>query len=254
MTKRRLSATILALLCCVAAAAADADHQAVIDWSGWHALLRAHVADGQVDYDAIAGDPAFAATVADIADANLAGHERTAVLAFNINAYNVLAVKGILDGHSPRGGLGRLRFFYRHKYTVAGETLTLNKLEHERIRTLGEPRIHFAIVCASASCPPLRSEMYSVETLDQQLDDSARRFVNDPTKNRFDTDAGVAQLSKIFKWFDEDFEAAAESVQKYLADFVDDTETAEALRQGRFTVKYLAYDWSLNGSFSGEGR
>ena len=221
--------------------------EAVIDWSRWDAILHSNVIDGRVDHGAIAADPGFSATVADIAKADLAGQDRESLLAFSINAYNVLAVKGILDGHSPASSLGKLRFFYRDKYTIAGEELSLHAFEKEHIRTLDEPRIHFAIVCASASCPPLRSEAYLPQMLDEQLDDSARRFLNDSAKNRYDLDSGVAHVSKIFKWFAEDFEAAAGSVQRYMAAFVDDEEVAAALRKDRFKLRYLKYDWSLNG-------
>jgi hypothetical protein len=224
----------------------------VIDWSQWDTLLRAHVVDGRVDYDAIRDDSRFAATVARIATADLAGHDRTAVLAFYINSYNVLAVQGILQGRSPKTNLGKLRFFYRDKYTVAGDELSLNRLEHHRIRPLGEPRIHFAIVCASASCPPLRSEAYTIESLDHQLDDNARTFLNDPNKNRIDIEAGVAHLSKIFKWFRKDFEEAAGSVQSYVAGFIDDPLAAQSLREDRLRVRYLDYDWSLNGTYRPE--
>jgi len=245
---------ICALTICVTAAVGWAsDSSAVIDWSAWDAVLRTHVNDGVVDYDGIAAEPGFSTTVESIARARLDGHERDARLAFLINAYNVLAVKGILDGSSPRTAFGKLRFFYRDKYVVAGDSLSLNSLEHDRIRPLGEPRIHFAIVCASASCPILRSEAFVPDRLDAQLDDSAHRFVNDPSKNRFDLDLGVVQLSKIFKWFDEDFEADG-GVKRFVARFVADEEVAEALRDASLEVGFLDYDWSLNGSFSGAGR
>ncbi len=221
--------------------------EAVIDWTRWDAILHENVMDGRVDYDAIAADPGFTATVADIAKADLAGHDRRSLLAFSINAYNALAVKGILDGHSPASSFGRLRFFYRDKYTVAGESLSLHAFENEHIRTFEEPRVHFAIVCASASCPPLRSEAYVPQKIEEQLDDNARLFLNDSAKNSYDLDSGVARVSKIFKWFAEDFETAAGGVQRYIASFVDDEEVAAALHEGAFKLRYLDYDWSLNG-------
>jgi hypothetical protein len=229
------------------------NREAVIDWNHWDDILTAHVVDGHVDYDAIAGDEGFEATVRDIAAASLEGQDRDAVLAFYINAYNVLAVQGILDGHSPTGSFGKLRFFFRDKYTVAGERMNLDNLEDKRIRALGEPRIHFAIVCASASCPKLRSEAFLPGRLEEQLEASTRAFVNDTTKNRFDPDSGVARVSKILKWFDKDFEAAG-GVQGFLAGYVDDDRVARALREQRLKLKYLDYDWSLNGSFEGSGR
>ncbi|MDX2438829.1 MAG: DUF547 domain-containing protein, partial [Acidobacteriota bacterium] len=141
-------------------AAAEGSLEAVIDWTAWDGILREHVVDGRVDYDAIAADPQFEETVEAIATADLAGQGALSVLAFHINAYNVLAIRGILDGSSPRSAFGKLRFFYRDKYLIAGETLSLHAYEHQKILPLGEPRIHFAIVCASASCPELRSEAY----------------------------------------------------------------------------------------------
>jgi hypothetical protein len=225
----------------------------VVDWGPWDAILREHVRDGAVDYDGIAREPAFAEIVEAIAGAALEGRSPASVLAFYINAYNVLSVQGILRGHSPCTTLGRARFFGLDRYTVAGERLTLHKLEHQRIRPLGEPRIHFAIVCASVSCPPLRDEAYRPEQLDRQLDDNARRFLADPSKNRFDLEAGEAYLSKIFKWFAEDFETAAGSVSRYVADYVTDPEVARALREEGLEVRHLDYDWSLNGRWSGGG-
>jgi hypothetical protein len=246
---KHVQTIVIAIACCVTAAADDGIQEAVIDWSRWHEVLQANVSHGRVDYDGIQEDPRFPATVEDIAAANLSGQDPASVLAFYINSYNVLAVQGILDGHSPRSSLGKLRFFYRDKHTVAGERLTLNALEHDRIRPLGEPRIHFALVCASTSCPPLRNEAYLPGVMDEQLDDNARRFLNDPSKNRFDLDHGTAYLSKIFKWFAEDFEGAADSVQGYIADFIPDDRVSTALRREEFKVKYLQYDWSLNGTF-----
>jgi len=239
--------SIISVLAFAGTVASAQEFEAVIDWSRWDAILHSYVIDGRVDYGAIAADPGFTATVADIANADLAGHDREALLAFSINAYNMLAVKGILDGHSPASSFGRLRFFYRDTYTIAGEELSLHAFEKEHIRTLEEPRIHFAIVCASASCPPLRSEAYLPQTLDKQLDDNARRFLNDSAKNRYDLNANAANVSKIFKWFAEDFEAAAGTVQRYIASFIDDEEVAAALHEDRFKLRYLKYDWSLNG-------
>jgi hypothetical protein len=231
------------------AAATEADQLAVIDWSDWHAMLATYVVEGRVDYDAFASDRRLQTTVAAIAEADLRESDSRAQLSFYINAYNVLVVQAILDGRSPRTNLGKFRFFYREKFTIAGERLSLHALEKRRIRSFGDPRIHFAIVCASASCPHLRSEAYVPERLDCQLDDNTRRFLNDPQKNRFDLESGLASVSKIFKWFGEDFELDGQGVDGFLAQYVDDEGVAEALRSSRLKIRYLEYDWSLNGSF-----
>jgi len=247
---RFIAIAVIVLLPCLAAGE-ESGFFAVIDWSHWDAILRSHVIDGEVAYDAIAVDEEFAAIVTGIATADLEGSSPESVLAFYINAYNVLAVQAILNDRSPSTNLGKLRFFYRDKYTVAGEKMSLHALEKGRIRSLGEPRIHFAIVCASASCPPLLAEAYLPHRLDAQLENNARQFINDPVKNRFDIENHTASVSRIFKWFAEDFdfETAAGDVQSFLARYVDDDKVAETLREGKLKLRFLDYDWSLNGSF-----
>jgi hypothetical protein len=218
-----------------------------LDYSAWDALLRAHVSDGWVDYPAFA--PGMGPFLAQVRRARL-GPETTdeARLAFWINAYNALAIAGILEGGSPATLLGRYRFFLRTRWPVAGEEITLWDLEQERVRPLGEPRIHFALVCASASCPRLASEAFLPARLDDQLEAAARRFVNDPRRNRFDAAGRVAHLSAIFDWYDEDFEAAAGSVPAWVARYVDDPEAASGLASGDWKVRFQDYDWSLNGT------
>jgi hypothetical protein len=143
--------------------------------------------------------------------------------------------------------LGRLRYFKLREWPLAGERISLYDLEHKVLRPLRDPRIHFAIVCASRSCPALRAEAYDAERLDFQLDDQARRFINDPSRNRYDKAAKTAHLSEIFKWFDEDF-AAAGSVQKYVARYVADPEIARGLAEETWRIEWIAYDWNLNGT------
>lgn len=250
MVANRLVAGVLVVMAAACVSAETGDAADIIDWSDWDRMLRTHVCDGSVDYEGIRAEPGFAATVDAIADASLTGHQREATMVFLINAYNVLSIKGILDGRSPRTALGKLRFFFRDTYEVAGETMSLNALEKKLLLPLGEPRVHFAIVCSSASCPPLRSEAYSVSRLDEQLEDNARLFLNDPAKNAFDVDRGEARLSKIFKWFSADFGETPERIQRFISPFVSDEVVAETLRSGRFKVRYMPYDWSLNGTLA----
>ena len=107
--------------------------------------------------------------------------------------------------------------------------------------------MHFAIVCASTSCPKLQPWAYRPEQLDRQLVQVAKAFINDPTRNRFDRTQKVASLSMIFKWFESDFAGAAGSVLAYVARYVDDSELAKELTQPGYRIEYLDYDWSLNG-------
>jgi hypothetical protein len=220
---------------------------AVAQPAAFDALLRAHVKNGVVDYPAFQDNAAFRKYVEDLAKpAQLAGKEET--LAYYINAYNALAIQGILDGLSPSSLLGRARYFKIKEWPLNGRSITLYDLEHKVIRPLGEPRIHFAIICASKSCPFLRSEAYSAARLDAQLEEQARQFVNDAFRNRFDPAARTAHLSEIFKWFDEDFRGPAGSPQKYIAKYAADPEAAKLLAADGFKVEWIDYDWSLNGT------
>lgn len=165
-----------------------------------------------------------------------------------INAYNAFAIKGILDQLSPMSYVGRYRYFIGRDYRVGGARINLCDLERQVLITqFQEPLVHFAIVCASTSCPKLQPWVYERDQLDVQLDQVAREFINDPTKNRFDRKRKVASLSKIFKWFDDDFSRAAGSVLAYLTRYVNDPELAQDLKQSDYRIEYLDYDWSLNG-------
>ncbi len=224
----------------VSASASDLHHD-------FDQILAANVADGVVNYPGIATDPRFPGYLRKLAAALPADTPQNEQLAFYINAYNALAIKGILDGHSPSSLLGRYKYFKSIQYTVAGQNMNLYDLEREVIIPFREPRIHFAIVCASESCPPLRAEAYSADRLDAQLDEQARTFLSDSSKNRIEPDKKTLRLSKIFDWFPEDFSDHSGSVQKYVAQYVDDKNIAAALRADEYKIKFLKYDWNLNG-------
>ena len=220
---------------------------AELDIETWNALLARAVSDGEVDYTQWEHNPGFDALVEQIGTTDTGEMNRQQKLVFFINAYNILAARGILDGSSPGSLLGRYVYFKRDKYLVAGERITLHALEHELIRPLKEPRIHFAIVCASQSCPILQREAYTQKQLDQQLDAAARNFINDQEHNQVNATTRRAELSSIFKWFEEDFVEVAGSLQAYLAPMVDNENVSELLEQQAFKISYLRYDWSLNG-------
>lgn len=215
----------------------------------FQAVLEEHVSDGIVKYPRIANDSRFLTYIDQLnrVDPN-ALPTRNDQLSFWINSYNAFAIKGILDGYSPRTKFGQYRYFIGREYMVGGEALNLNNLEKKiLIQQFREPRIHFAIVCASQSCPKLRSWAYTTKQLEEQLNDSARRFINDSSKNYFDRKRRVAYLSKIFDWFTEDFVAHSGSVTVYVSQFVEDPVLANELRTTPYEVEFLDYDWNLNG-------
>lgn len=225
---------------------------AALDATGYDSLLRRHVQDGRVDYRAL-GDRNERAVLkrflAEVAHTPLSAvGNRHDQLAAAINAYNALVIDHVLDGHSPSTIWGRAMFFFRASWRVFGRTLTLDHLEQRIIRQgFAEPRVHFALVCASTSCPPLRPEAYVGERLSAQLDDQGRRFVNDPARNRFDSATRTLSLSMIFRWYRQDFAAVAGSVPGYLVRFAP-PETGEWIGKPGVTVRHLPYDWSLNGT------
>lgn len=218
-------------------------------------VLLQHVRNGFVDYDRIGSSKNFGTFIEQLAAVKDKTPETdNEKLALYINAYNAFAIKGILDGHSPTSWWGRRSFFNGQEYVLKGEEVTLESLEHERIIPMGDPRIHFAIVCASLSCPRLSSNAYRPETINVQLHEATKQFINDLTRNRFDLERRIAFISKIFKWYSEDFEQAGGSTQRYLARFVDDAQVQDALRQDEFELRYLDYDWNLNGLFTVKGK
>jgi len=223
--------------------------QAVSEHEPFNAVLMENVSqEGFVNYSGIKEDQRFFTYLDYLADANPEDFETTnEKLAFWINAYNALTIKGILDGLSPNGIFKRITFFKSTKYKLAGKQISLYDLEHKIILPFNEPRIHFAIVCASASCPKIIPETYTADKLEQQLENNAIAFINNSDKNQFDVNSKTASISKIFDWFKDDFIKASGSVQQYLAQYVDNTDAAALLNEKGFQVKHLKYDWSLNG-------
>lgn len=209
-------------------------------------VLHEAVMDGEVDYKLIKNNSNFASYV-DSLKANQTFANQNEELAFWINGYNALVIQGILSGGSPSSFFGRNSFFKSDQYTIAGKKINLNDLEREVIIPIGEPRIHFAINCASRSCPKLLPEVFSAEKLDQQLTQATQDFINDPTRNKFDASTNTAFISKIFDWFEEDFVNHSGSVAHYIAQYVKDENISKDLRAGNYKIKYLKYDWGLNG-------
>lgn len=232
----------LAFLVALSTAMAQGVNHAPFD-----ALLRANVKNGVVHYPGFQDSPAFRQYVQDLGNP-VRLETREEQLAYYINAYNALAIEGILQGLSPSSLLGRARYFKIKEWPLNGKSITLDDLEHKVIRPFGEPRIHFAIICASKSCPFLRPEAYAPARLDAQLDEQAKQFVNDPFRNRYDATTRTARLSEIFKWFEADFAGPAGSTQRYIARYVADPAVARELAADGFKVEWIDYDWTLNGT------
>ena len=244
---------LLALALCAAAPLAAGGP--AFDHSAFDRLLKAHVtADGGVDYDAFGRAPAFPLYLDQLARATPEKLSREEQLAFWINVYNAYTIQ-LLNAHGERKSirninktLGVIKAMGPWKEEIVragGRTLSLDFVEHEIIRKrFREPRIHFALVCAARSCPPLRREAYTGARLEAQLEEQARIFIaRSPGRNRIDVAAGVAHLSPIFVWFKDDFGA---DLGKFLARYVDDPAARALLESGKFKLVETEYDWSLN--------
>jgi hypothetical protein len=220
-------------------------------------LLRAHVQEGLVDYDAFRESPAFARYLARLAATDPAPLARDERLAFWINAYNAYTIAQI-NAHGERTSIRNINkslglvstggAWRERMATVGGRRYTLDEIEHERIRPVfREPRVHFALVCAAMSCPPLRSEAYTGARLDAQLDDQAARFLQQsPGKNRVDVAANTVFLSRIFDWYGKDFAPDRVGLLRWLARYWPNGAERAVLDGGRARVEWTPYDWSLN--------
>mgnify|MGYP001199845520 CR=1 FL=1 len=214
----------------------------------WESVDSVQVRDGRVDYAGGQRDARFTTYVASLDQVDPTQLRPQDRLAFWINAYNAFAVKGILDGYSPATLWGRYRYFIGREYQVGGRSLNLYDLERSiLIAQFHELRMHFAIVCASASCPKLQPWAYDGRQLDAQLEQVTREFINDPTRNRFDPATRTAHLSMIFKWFEQDFASHSGSVIEFVRKYVEDVPVKEELQKQPYRIVYLDYDWGLNG-------
>lgn len=171
-------------------------------------------------------------------------------LAFMINAYNAFVLQGVLEEYPIESvrDVGWLpdSFFKRKKFETKLGEITLQVLENEKLReAFREPRIHFAINCASMSCPKLLTEAYRAEKLEEQLETQAASFVNDRSRNYLDKEDGILYLSQIFKWYEGDFLISCEKIVDYVLRYLN-ADDAEFVRNNEVAIKYLDYNWDLN--------
>jgi hypothetical protein len=176
---------------------------------------------------------------------------RAEKLAYWINVYNILAMDLVVRAYPVESirDIGSLftPVWKKPAGRVGGRSITLHEIEHEILRPMGDPRIHGAIVCASLSCPALRREPWTAARVEDQLDDALRVWMADRRKGlRIDREAGRVWLSKIFDWFEGDFEAAGGAVA-FAARYAPDTERVWLEGEGASApTDWLDYDWRLN--------
>jgi hypothetical protein len=262
---------VLLLAVSGATAAGEVDH------SPYDALLKEHTEDGLVDYSAIKKDmsglEAYLKTLTDSSAAHYRTWDRETKMAFWINAYNAVTIYAIVINYPieaggfvskrrfPESSIQQIKDVWDTEYIeLAGKPVTLDEIEHEILRKeFGDPRIHFALVCASVGCPLLSKDAYVGENLDEQLEQDAVRFVNDYDKARVNITRGRLYVSEIFDWYAEDFALEDEEIPEWLEAYKKKTrgfvsfiaarvdgQTRKAIEARGLKVSYLDYDWSLN--------
>jgi len=229
-----------------------------IDHSSWNELLKNYVdRQGMVDYTRWKATPADVAAldayINHLSTAEITRRTpRDAQLAYWINAYNAVTIKGILREYpttSIRNHTAKVfgyNIWQDLQLSVQGKPYSLEQIEHEILRKMSEPRIHFAIVCASIGCPPLRSEAYSAEKIDEQLADNARRFFAQRSKFQFDPQRRSFAVSPILSWFAEDFGASSAKLLQMVSPYLPDPAARQVAKEGTGDLSYLDYDWNLN--------
>ena len=249
-----------------AAFSQDFDHS----HKSWDGLLKKHVvliAGGvasQVRYTEFARDRAllkgYLDSLSGASEAQFRTWPRAQQMAFLINAYNAFTVELILAHYPVRSikDIGSDLFNNRWKkkfFRLLGQDSYLDRIEHEILRKPGsydEPRVHFAVNCASIGCPMLREEAYVAARLEAQLEQQAERFLSDRSRNRVSTQ-GKLELSKIFDWFKEDWSGRVPGIPsreqyfaKYAGLLTDDPEHQRRVAEGKAPLTFLEYDWTLN--------
>jgi hypothetical protein len=216
----------------------------------WDALLKKHVDNnGNVNYKGFVADSVKLNDYLDLLSKNPANESwgKDERLAYWINAYNAFTVKLIVSGYPVKsikelgGSIYKVNTPWDIKFIKIGdEKYDLNNIEHGIIRKkFNEPRIHFAVNCASESCPRLRNEAYTADKLERQLTDQAKYFINNPKKNDLSSST-QPKLSKIFKWFSGDFKKGDKSVIDFINRYASKKLDAKA------KPEYLDYGWNLN--------
>ena len=218
-------------------------------------VLTTHVTGGTVAYAALKSAPddlqAYLDEVATVKEDEFKAWTQPQQIAFLVNLYNAATLRLIAD-HYPVKSIKDIGGVFGSPWKqqvvrLWGRVTTLDEVEHGLLRArYAEPRIHFALVCAAKSCPPLRSEPYTAEKLDAQLTEQARKFFAQTAKNRVEADPQVLWLSPIFDWFRGDFTKDGRTLEEFVAPFFPEAD-AKRIRAGGLKVKFTDYDWTLNG-------
>lgn len=205
-------------------------------------LLQQHVQQGQVNYKTLLQHKKqLQQLVQQLGDYDVSQASASERKAFYLNAYNVLVLQQVLQHYPVKSVMDIPGFFDKTRFKIAGQQLTLNDLESKKLREpFEDARVHFALVCAAMSCPPLRNEAYMPAAVEQQLEDQTRHTLQHPQFIKVQPGGKRVLVSEIFKWYRPDFLAEASSVLNYINQYRQEPIPVA------YTLAYYPYNWQLN--------
>ncbi len=205
------------------------------------ALLKQYVQEGQVNYQAIKEEKQLGQLTSFVAQADLSGTNKATTQAFYINAYNLIVIEQAAMAYPLSSVLNVNGFFDAKKHQVAGEKITLNQLEKDRLlKTYGDPRFHFVLVCGALDCPPITNFAYRPVNLESQLEAQTRTAINDPNFIKVDQASQAVDISQIFEWYADDFGGNKTAVRNFINQYKEENLPED------FKIGYYRYDWTLN--------
>jgi hypothetical protein len=212
----------------------------VVDHSAWEKLLKKYVAEnGDVNYKGFKKNVEQLNNYVDYLATKIPSENwsKPEKLAYFINVYNANTIKLIIDNYPIKSIKDIKNPWSKKRIKIGNEDFSLEDIEHQILREMDEPRNHFAINCASTSCPKLLNSAYTSENVEQLLDKATNSFIENPKKNIISEHQ--LQLSKIFKWYKSDF-----TTNGNLIDYINQYSKVKIHRDA--TITYLEYDWNLN--------
>jgi hypothetical protein len=221
---------------------------------GYYEVLRKNVIEGKVNYRRLkdTSRPVLDKYLQSLASENPEGPvwqraSRDAKLAFWLNAYNACVISGVVERYPDIESVQDIPGFFDDKrWLVAGEKRSLNEIENEIIRPgFSDPRIHFVLVCAAQSCPPLQPYAVIGTDLQDKLERITREVVNDDRYVRIDPKTKKLRLTRIMSWYGQDFIDKDGSLEAFLLRYLEEPARSQ-LEQGGYTIEFMEYDWALN--------
>lgn len=218
----------------------NSSNSITIDHSSFDALLKKYVAsNGDVNYSGFKAETNKLSNYISHLEQQFPGEDWSVEtqLAYFINVYNANTIKLIIDNYPTNSIKDISNPWLKNRFTIAGKDFSLAALENGILRKMNEPRIHFAINCASASCPKLLQEAYTTSNVMDLMESATKEFINNSAKNELSSNK--AKISEIFKWYKSDF-----TDNRTVLDYINKYSNTKV--RSNTEIEYLDYDWSLN--------